>query len=34
MIPQAQPPGFKGLGFVAFVVLALLIVVKLFGGVF
>jgi hypothetical protein len=34
MTPLAQPPGFKGLGFVVLVVLALLIVVKVFGGVF
>jgi hypothetical protein len=34
--PFGQPsgPGFKGLGFVVLVVLALLIVVKVFGGVF
>jgi hypothetical protein len=34
MTPMGQPPGFKGLGFVVLVVLALLIVVKVFGGVF
>jgi hypothetical protein len=30
--PLGQPPGFKGLGFVVLVVLALLIVLKIFGG--
>jgi hypothetical protein len=34
VIPGPQPPNFKSLGFVALVVLGLLIVVKVFGGVF